>query len=212
MILTERSRSDGKARCLLCFYLCNTDSCNIFQYRSCWVGRWLTVCWVDLSIFVIPGEFCHFGCSGSNKVGREHVSGWQPKLGNTILMHLWEELSSLVVAKEKLLPHFPWFYHLFLHCSGAFWVGRTVQWCSRAHLGLAQGELDPYTVTSREWFVQWCWQTFPKWSLFLLLNQKNQERWFCSHLLAFQVNKNVWHEMFVVNAVCEMEEKGDHMA
>lgn len=119
-MLTERLGSDGKARYPLYFYLCHSDSCNIFQYRSCWVGRWLTVCWVDLlPLFLIPGEFCHVGCrAGRNKVGRERVSGWQPIFGNTIPMLLWEELSSHVMAQEKLLPPFPRVLSSFL---ALFW-------------------------------------------------------------------------------------------
>lgn len=103
------------------------------------------MCWVDIPIFLIPGEFCHVGYSGRNKVGRECVSGWQPKFRNAILRHFWEELSSLVVAKEKLLPPSPSVLSSFLALFLLVWVGRAVYWCSRAQLGLAQGELKPYT-------------------------------------------------------------------
>lgn len=79
------------------------------------------MCWVDLPLFLIP-EFCHIGWSGRKKVGRELVSGWQAIFGNTILMHLWEELSSHVMAKEKLLPPFPHvlssFFCIVLVCFG----------------------------------------------------------------------------------------------
>lgn len=148
-----------------------------------WAGS-LTVCWVDIPIFLIPGEFCHVGYSGRNKVGRECVSGWQPKFRNSILMHFW------VVAKEKLLPPFPSVLSSFLALFLLVWVGRAVHWCSRAQLGLAQGELNPYTdITKVIGAVMLT--DLPKLELVFVveLKKKNRERWFCSHLLAFQVNK-----------------------
>lgn len=75
---------------------------------------------------------------GETKVGRESVSGWQPKFGKTILMHFWEELSSLVVAKGKVLPPSPCVLSSFLVLFWFVWVRRAVQSTAGISTGRAE--------------------------------------------------------------------------
>ena len=78
--------------------------------------------WVDLPIYLITEGCCHIDYSERNKVGRECTSGLQPIFRITILMRLREELTSHVVAMEKLLPPVsPWFMvisFIVLFCFG----------------------------------------------------------------------------------------------
>lgn len=86
------------------------------------------------------------------------------------------------------------------------------RWYSRAWLELAHGELNPQYLEIRQVISLVLLTGLPKYELFFVVESEGRERFFCIHLLAFWVNKIVWHGMSVVNVVYKMEEKGDHMA
>jgi len=85
---------------------------------------------VDLPIHLVT-EGCRLtACSERNKVERECVSGLKSIFRINILMCIREELTSHVVAVEKLLPpppHFSVVRDDFLHCTVLFWRGRAVR-------------------------------------------------------------------------------------
>lgn len=97
----------------------------------------------------------------------------------------------------------------FLHGSRLFpssycfvWDERSrPRWCCRAQLGLGGGELNPSYLETTRVVSPTVLTDLPKFELFFIIESKRREQWFCSHLLAFRVNKIVCHEMVLVKVV-----------
>lgn len=135
------------------------------------------MCWVDLlPLFLLPGEFCHVGWAGRNKVGRERVSGWQPIFGNTIPMLLWKELSSHMMAKEKLLPPLPRVLSSFL---ALFWFVLGGQSCPvvlQSTAGISTGRAESVHCDVTKVICAVMLTDLPKLELVFVVESKKKPR------------------------------------